>query len=96
MSAVTRLFKWFRDSDPEPVPLSDSVFRDLEVMEGDWPAPVITHTHCVDRQKLIEAIDRFVNSADISPIWTRNERRVARSIALYLQQQLNLPITYGP
>lgn len=49
----------------------------------------------IRRSEVQTAIERAVGGAEASPVFTRNERRAVRQIALFLQQTLGLPTTYG-
>jgi hypothetical protein len=50
----------------------------------------------IRREDVEAAIQRAVGGAETSPVFTRNEVRAVRQIALFLQQTLGLPTTYGP
>jgi hypothetical protein len=67
----------------------------LRVVRTEPPPPLDT-ARWVERSEVAAAIDRAIKAAEASPLWTNNERRSARCVALYLQQQLTLPITYFP
>jgi len=96
MSAVTRLFKRFRPRPTAEINYTPIRYTPEDIRPKVVVADVTIHAACIDRQKLIETIDKFVSAAETSQVWTRNERRAVRCVALYMQQQFNLPVTYGP